>query len=115
MTSLVEHARRELALAGNDEAFNDSIIRAVQAFSSYGHSGGSASVAIPMLNELLCHRNITPLTDDPKEWIQHSEAVWGEPGGIWQNSRNSSAFSRDRGKTYFLNENPELLIETTKT
>src|SRR5689334_13014852 len=45
----VTHARRELALIGNDEDFNRSIINAIKGFNSYGHSGGSAAVAVPML------------------------------------------------------------------
>lgn len=95
-SNLVKHARRELELAGNDEDFNMSIINAVRAFTSYGHSGGSASVAIPMLNELLQFKNLTPLTDDPKEWMKISE----DDG--WQSRRNAEAFSMDEGKTYYL-------------
>ncbi len=95
-SNLVEHAKRELVLAGNDDDFNESIIEAVRGFTSYGHSGGSASVAIPMLNDLLQFKNLTPLTDDPIEWNQVSEDVW-------QSCRNSEAFSNDGGKTYTLN------------
>lgn len=97
MSNLVEHAKRELALAGNDEAFNNSMIKAVEAFASYGHSGGSASVAIPMLNDLLQFKNLTPLTDDPDEWIVVE--MGDEP--CWQNKRRSDAFSNDGGKTYY--------------
>src|SRR5688572_21822493 len=43
---LVRHARRELELAGNEKRFNNTIINAIREFSKYGHSGGSASVAI---------------------------------------------------------------------
>ena len=49
MSSLVEHAKRELELCGQtaeDPAYAASIVAAVEAFASYGHSGGSASVAI---------------------------------------------------------------------
>lgn len=111
MSNLVEHAKRELALAGNDEDFNNSIIKAVEAFSSFGHSGGSASVAIPMLNDLLQFKNLTPLTDDPDEWNHVGEEVWGEPGGVWQSQRNSEAFSNNGGKTYYLlSERSELKL-----
>jgi hypothetical protein len=116
-SNLVSHARRELALAGNDEDFNISIISAIKAFSGYGHSGGSASVAIPMLNALLHYENLTPLTDDPKEWNNVSD-ISGEE--LWQSSRNAEAFSRDGGKTYYLlseNEDykmPGIIHETVK-
>lgn len=110
---LVEHARRELALAGNDEAFNHSMIKAVEAFAAYGHSGGSASVAIPMLNDLLQFKNLTPLTDSPYEWMDVGD-------NLWQSTRNPEAFSLDRGKTYYLlsegasQSNPNPIHKTEK-
>lgn len=119
MSNLVDHAKRELALAGNDDDFNQSIIKAVKAFSSFGHSGGSASIAIPMLNDLLNYRNLTPLTDDPDEWMHVAEDVWGEAGGIWQSRRNPEAFSRDGGKSYYLlseggnDSNPESFMHNS--
>lgn len=93
--SLVDHAKRELALAGNDDEFNNCIIKAVDAFASYGHSGGSASVGIHILHDLLQFKNLTPLTDNPVEWNEVGT-------GIWQSNRNSEAFSKDGGKTYYL-------------
>lgn len=97
MSNLVEHAKRELALAGNDDDFNETIIKAVEAFASYGHSGGSASVAIPMLNDLLQFKNLTPLTNDPGEW----QAVDMGKKPCWQSRRRPDAFSNDGGKTYY--------------
>lgn len=97
-SGLVLHAMRELALAGNDEDFNTSIIAAVEAFASYGHSGGSASVAIPMLHDLLQYKNLTPLTDDSDEWMN---VEMGDTP-CWQSRRNPQAFSNDGGKTYYL-------------
>jgi hypothetical protein len=99
--SLVEHARRELTLIGEDSETIEGYLKVVQAFSAMGHSGG-ASVAIPVLNQLFQFKNLAPLTDDPAEWMHHSEPVWGGKGGIWQNIRNSEAFSSDGGKTYWL-------------
>lgn len=94
-SNLVNHAKRELSRLNNDEAFNACIINAVAAFAQYGHSGGSASVAIPLLNDLLQFKNVTPLTDDPKEWNEVGAKTW-------QSSRNPEAFSEDGGKTYYL-------------
>lgn len=93
--SLVEHARQELSLLGNDDDFNECIINAIKAFASYGHSGGSASVAIPILNDLLQFKNLTPLTNNSSEWNKVGDESW-------QSSRNSEAFSKDGGKTYYL-------------
>lgn len=100
--NLVSHARTELVMLGEKPEIISWYLNVVEAFASYGHSGGSASVVIPTLNELLQFKNLTPLTDNPDEWEHHDAATWGAPGGIWQNMRNSQAFSRDAGKTYYL-------------
>lgn len=104
MSNLVEHARRELTLIGEEPETVEGYLKVVQAFADMGHSGGSASVAIPVLHELLQFKNLTPLTDDPEEWYNHSPETWGDPNGkgVWQNKRNSAAFSPDGGKTYTL-------------
>lgn len=102
MSNLVDHARRELELLGEtDPWIINGITNVVQAFADMGHSGGSASIAIPMINVLLNQENLTPLTNDPSEWEFHNAEMW-PPTGIWQNRRNSQAFSNDGGKTYWL-------------
>lgn len=93
--SLVEHAKRELALLDNDERFNNCIIKAVEAFLEYGHSGSSASYGIDVLHTLLQYKPLSTLTDDPKEWIEVGS-------GVWQSVRHSEAFSKDGGVTYYL-------------
>jgi hypothetical protein len=55
-----------------------------------------------MLNDLLQFKNLTPLTDDPEEWIQHSKEMWDGEKGVWQSTRRADAFSDDGGKTYYL-------------
>lgn len=99
MSNLVEHAKRELSFFDNDPWIDEGIINVVQAFADMGHSGGSASWAIPVINELLQFKNLRPLTDDPGEWM-----VVGGTGvdRIWQSQRNSEAFSNDGGKTFYL-------------
>jgi hypothetical protein len=102
LSKLVEHARRELKLCGQydeDPEYAESIIKAVEGFTSFGHSGGSASVAIDQLTRLLRHENLASLTDDPAEWTDRT-AESGRP--LWQNNRNSKAFSEDGGQTYTL-------------
>lgn len=101
-SSLVDHARRELELINEEPSVIAGYLKIVQAFADMGHSGGSAAVAIPVINALLRFKNLKPLTDDPNEWAHHDEDVWGQDGGIWQNKRNSEAFSQDGGKTYYL-------------
>lgn len=97
--SLVEHARRELELLGEEPDTIDWFCRVIEEFASFGHSGGSAFVCIPLLNDLLQFKNLTPLTDNPDEWEDMSE-MSGYP--VWQNKRNSEAFSEDGGKKYSL-------------
>jgi hypothetical protein len=97
---LAEHARRELELVGEDPDVIDWYCRVVSEFASFGHSGGSAMATIPVLHELLQYHALTPLTDDPAEWIDQSEASGGHP--MWQNRRDSTAFSEDGGHTYWL-------------
>lgn len=97
--TLYDHARTELELLGEEPEVIDWFIRVIDEFASFGHSGGSASICIPILNKLLRFENLTPLTDDPKEWIdvaEYSGFKW------WQNARNGEAFSKDGGKTYTL-------------
>jgi hypothetical protein len=104
--SLVEHARRELELCGQyaeDPDYSESIIRAVEAFASYGHSGGSAMVAREQLHALLGFRPLSPLTSAPAEWTDQSE-VSGVP--MWQNKRDPSTFSTDGGKTWYSLDGP---------
>lgn len=102
--SLVEHARRELNLCGQtaeDPGYAASIVAAVAAFSCYGHSGGSAAVAIDQLHRLLKGETLSPLTSDPDEW-EDRRAESGYP--LWQNRRDSRAMSEDGGKTWWYTE-----------
>ena len=105
-SELVEHARRELALLGeNDEWFVESIAAAIKGFHGCGHSGGSGPIAIDYLARLLSHEALSPLTSDPAEWIDRSE-ISSHP--LWQNARDSRAMSEDGGKTYWMvDEVPE--------
>jgi len=106
VSNLIDHARRELELLGTfeeDPAFATSIVAAVSAFASYpGHSGGSAMVAISVLNDLLNFKNLSPLTNNPDEWIKHTPDMWDGEHHVWQNVRNGEAFSTDGGATYRL-------------
>lgn len=97
--SLVEHAERELRLLGEDPELADNLIATITAFAAFGHSGGSAAVAIDHLQRLLRHEPLTPITSDPAEWEDRS-VTCGYP--VWQNIRDSRALSPDGGKTWRL-------------
>lgn len=108
MSNLVDHARRELERVESDPWIIEGMVKVVQAFADMGHSGGSAMVCIPMLNDLLQFKNLSPLTDDPEEWIDQTEMTATPNVSLWQSKRNSEAFSLNRGKTYYLlSENHE--------
>lgn len=96
MSNLVEHARRELEMLGEDKATIEGYLKVVKAFADMGHSGGSASVAIPVINKLLQYENLKPLTNNAAEWEDQSE-MSGYP--LWQNTRNPKYFSKDGGRT----------------
>jgi hypothetical protein len=109
MSSLVEHARRELDILANkkgaepDYLLDEVLVKCVEVFASYGHSGGSVSWAIPVLSELLQFKNLSPLTTNPDEWMQVTDGGLLYRGyDVWQNRRNSEAFSHDHGITYYL-------------
>lgn len=102
MSNLVEHAKRELELLGEEKEIIDGYLKVVQAFADMGHSGGSASAAIPIITQLLQFKNLLPLTDGPEEWHHHEAETYGVSEDIWQNKRNGEAFSHDGGKTYYL-------------
>ena len=99
--SLAEHARRELELSGQyaeDPAYSELIIKAVEAFASYGHSGGTAMIAREQLHLLLGFKTLSPLTSDPAEWEDRSE-ISSTP--LWQNRRDPAVFSTDGGATWY--------------
>lgn len=104
MKNLVEHAKEELKRAGVEADISARIVDMVRIFTDMGHSGTSAEITASIVTDLLAHKNLTPITDDPSEWFHYGEEMWGERGGIWQNTRNPKAFSRDRGKHYWLLE-----------
>lgn len=103
MSNLVDHARRELELIGEESWIADNIVEMVKIFSSAGHSGSSAEVTRDILHRLLGYEALTDLTDDPDEWERLPPEQWPVEGEtIWQNNRDSRAFSHDGGKTYWM-------------
>lgn len=94
-SNLVAHARHELNLIGNGPMIDDHVLEIVKIFSEQGHSGYSAMYTINLITKLLSFENLAPLTNNPDEWVDVLD-------GMWQNKRNSAAFSNDGGKTYTL-------------
>jgi len=101
MSNLVNHARRELTLIGEESETIERYLNIIKAFSDMGHSGGSASVAIPTINVLLQFKNLSALTNDPAEWMFVGD-VSPTASELWQSIRNLEAFSHDGGKSFWL-------------
>lgn len=102
---LVNHARSELALLGEDQDVTDDIVKVIEAFAEVADSGGSTPFVIARIEKLMRFEPLSPLTDDPAEWQDQSEAS-GAP--LWQSRRNPMAFSVDGGRTYtLLGEEPK--------
>lgn len=104
--SLLEHAKFELAKAKFstsedewDRLVAEAVLELIQKFSEQGHSGASASSTLAIFNILATYKTLTPISNDPNEWMDISEYM-GKPD-IWQNRRDSSLFSKDGGETYY--------------
>ena len=101
-SNLIWHARNELKYLDEESDIVEAYLSILRIFSSMGHSGYSAMVFTWTLFRLMSFQNLTPLTDNPEEWMHHTSEQFGKPGGVWQNIRNGEAFSDDGGKTYTL-------------
>lgn len=100
-SNLVVHADRELRRAGLHRLDSDyggllyrAVMRLVKTFATEGHSGASAMRTLALFNHVARFKRLSPLTDDPAEWMEVGTRVW-------QSKRQSSCFSRDGGKTYY--------------
>lgn len=126
--SLLEHAKRELKLAGYDisdkgcdmhddkEPFEGYVnycarnaYELIEILSKADHSGMSIGITIDIFNKLAKWKTLTPLTNNPDEWEQLSG--WESVG--YQNKRNPSCFTYDF-KTYYdvdEEENYDIVVE----
>lgn len=119
MNKLLEHAKEELKLAGYDisevgcnpknpkdpmDGYANSCAKnayeLLEVFSKAGHSGMSAGLTLAIFNKLANWGNLTPLTNNPNEWMK----LGGSTDEFWQNRRNSSCFSKDLKFYYDLDE-----------
>lgn len=106
-SNLVQHARHELSLLGEDDDVINWYVRVIREYASFGHSGGSHMAGMPSLTRLLNFQPLTPLTNDPEEWAYHGKDVWGKTGGIWQNKRDGRMFSNDAGVSFTCVDDPK--------
>lgn len=119
--SLVEHAERELRLAGYYKEDNDyggmipeAVLAIVKVFAEQGHSGGSAWLVRNLLNRLLNYKTLTPPTNAPDEWMDVAEYSSPDRPAIWQSRRQPDLFSNDGGKTYYSLDDEKREIKTSE-
>ena len=100
-SNLVAHAKRELSLAGlydkdsdYDGMIGEAVEELIKLFASQGHSGFSASMVTDIAQRLMRFEPLTPVTNDPDDWMEVFE-------GQFQCRRHSSLFSEDAGRTYY--------------
>jgi len=100
MRNLVEHAEREMKLAGlydKDADYGgmipEAVMALVKAHAEQGHSGASHALTLQIFNRVINFKTLTPVS---------SSDHWNEvEAGLWQNSRQSSVFSKDGGQTWY--------------
>lgn len=104
MGELVDHAITELVKTGLDQEQMSAYVAVIQAFEDMGIKEGERSVAVQAVCDLLNLKTLTPITNDPLEWMLlpgSAELSGGEGYGIWQNLRDPMMFSNDGGQTHF--------------
>ena len=97
---LLKHTKNELALAGLlDTEEGQCVVELVETIVKYEIASNllAKEMTLRRFLRLARYKNLTPLTDNPDEWIDRSEES-GYP--LWQNKRNPKVFSKNRGKDY---------------
>lgn len=88
-----------------DAHFTENLLAMIAIWIQAGHSGGSAPMAVAMMERILSFNTLTPLTNNPDEWYQHGQIDDVTPEMFWQNKRRGEAFSIDPTlQTYYLLE-----------
>jgi hypothetical protein len=98
--AIVQHAIDELTAYGKTQDEITRFAAVIQAFSDLGYSGVAEEEAATIISALLFSRPLTPVTNDPAEWVLLPGSD-SDGGGIWQNKRDPSLFSTDGGQTYY--------------
>lgn len=101
MTSLVQHAKRELRAAGlfDEDADYDGAVATctttlMEVFTAYGHSGGSLEQTLKVFDRLARGKPLTPLTGEDDEWEVPEQCKLEYPQML-QNKRYHLVFKDD--------------------
>lgn len=101
--SLIEHAKKELEIAGlfnkdsaYDGALAPAVMELVEVFSKQGHSGMSASLVLDLFKKVASYDCIDPVKGTDDEWVDVDDHHY-------QNNRVPGLFKRKSdGKAYYL-------------
>lgn len=95
MSYLVDHAERELRLAGwfdkggvYEGMIGSAVVDLIKVFSDEGHSGCSAGLCSNLFNTVSRYGILTPLTGKDDEWVEVGDRVY-------QNKRCSHVFKEN--------------------
>lgn len=112
MSNLVKHAENEMKLAGLYDKDADyagmipeAVMALVKAHSEQEHSGGSHWLTLQIFNKVINFKTLIPIGSTQDEWFKHDYQTAGKD--CWQNTRQSSVFSQDGGKTWYDIDDPE--------
>jgi len=118
--NLIEHAEREMRIAGLYDADSDyagmipeAVMKMIRPFAEEGHSGMSASLTLEIFNRLARYKTLTAPTCDPSEWMEVSDMCSVEQRPVFQSKRDPSLFSNDGGKTYYSVDDKERTIKNS--
>jgi hypothetical protein len=80
---------------GPNKWIQENVIQLMKVFSTQGHSGSSAPVAVAYFKRLANHKPLGPLTGEDWEWMKVEE-------GFYQNNRCGTVFKQvsDDGTEY---------------
>lgn len=112
MSNLIEHAKREMKLAGLYDADSsyggmipEAVLALIEAHSKQDHSGGSHYTTLGIFNRVVNYKALSPIGSTIDEWFKRDYQTAG--ADCWQNNRQSSVFSHDGGKTWYDIDDPK--------
>lgn len=105
MSNLLEHADRELRIAGfspdaadgPDRWLYENVMELLKVFAGQGHSGFSATYSAGVFGTLAGFKPLSPIRGTEDEWVDVSEQC-GET--MYQNQRCSRIFKDGTGQAY---------------
>lgn len=115
--NLMQHAKRELDIAGFDEKSNDvsgkiarSVIKLLRALDKQGLDEFELEWVLKTFGRLAIKSNLTPLTNNHVDWVNVSNYM-GIDTVIYQSLRNQRCYTTDF-VTYFDTADKTNYIET---